>query len=219
MYAEYNRVNPKFQSEDSDYKFTAMRQTITVTKIVSIALLRPLPQAVEIPIMQFPGASVACESALGTNCSSGPSCAASAPNSGSGEKKRAKRKTVINASSQKTAQRSLRHDSRPNLRFLNQQPVSCMTVYAWFARKDKCQISGTSGKLGFSEFPYLSENRQCEFRFPHAPLKHIFETSKPEIVVGSDDIRRKDIGTSELQKYTICSANQPFNLSPIPIEM
>ena len=52
MYAEYNRVNQKFQSEDSDYKFTAMRQTITVTKIVSIALLRPLPQAVEIPIMQ-----------------------------------------------------------------------------------------------------------------------------------------------------------------------
>ncbi|CAF2073234.1 unnamed protein product [Brassica napus] len=46
-------VNYKyFESEDSDYKFTAMRQTITVTKIVSIALLRPLPQAVEIPIMQ-----------------------------------------------------------------------------------------------------------------------------------------------------------------------
>ncbi|KAF3534496.1 hypothetical protein DY000_02039107 [Brassica cretica] len=39
-------------SEDSDYKFTAMRQIITVTKIVSIALMRPLPQAVEIPIMQ-----------------------------------------------------------------------------------------------------------------------------------------------------------------------
>ncbi|KAL0689381.1 hypothetical protein Bca4012_089059 [Brassica carinata] len=39
-------------SEDSDYKFTAMRQTITVTKIISIALLCPLPQAVEIQIMQ-----------------------------------------------------------------------------------------------------------------------------------------------------------------------
>ncbi|KAH0943433.1 hypothetical protein HID58_003070, partial [Brassica napus] len=45
-------ANPQFQSEGSDYKFTAMRQTITVTKIISIALLRPLPQAVEIPIMQ-----------------------------------------------------------------------------------------------------------------------------------------------------------------------
>ncbi|KAL0885403.1 hypothetical protein Bca101_009385 [Brassica carinata] len=36
----------------SDYKFTAIRQTITVTKIVSITLLPPLPQAVEIPVMQ-----------------------------------------------------------------------------------------------------------------------------------------------------------------------
>ncbi|KAF3583862.1 hypothetical protein F2Q69_00030198 [Brassica cretica] len=84
-----------------------------------------------------------------------------------------------------------------------------MTVYAWFARKDKCQasadkyeilkiitkigkngispflcygglraegekckptlepISGTSGKLGFSYFPNLNGNRQCEFWFPH----------------------------------------------------
>ncbi|WZZ26108.1 hypothetical protein YC2023_009509 [Brassica napus] len=50
-------------------------------------------------------------------------------------------KAVINASSRKTAQRDLRHDSKPNLRFLNQQPVSRMTVYAWFVRKDKCQVS------------------------------------------------------------------------------
>ncbi|KAF2558178.1 hypothetical protein F2Q68_00015681 [Brassica cretica] len=28
------------------------------------------------------------------------------------------------------------------------------------------QISGTSGKQGFSYFPYLNGNRQCEFRFP-----------------------------------------------------
>ena len=28
------------------------------------------------------------------------------------------------------------------------------------------QRSGTSGKLGFSQFPYLNGNRQCEFRFP-----------------------------------------------------
>ncbi|KAF2551671.1 hypothetical protein F2Q68_00034235 [Brassica cretica] len=83
-----------------------------------------------------------------------------------------------------------------------------MTVYAWFARKDKCQLSAdkyeilkiitkigkngispflcycglraeekkrkptlepiseTSGKLGFSYFPYLNGNRQCEFWFP-----------------------------------------------------
>ncbi|KAF2536070.1 hypothetical protein F2Q70_00004756 [Brassica cretica] len=51
------------------------------------------------------------------------------------------KEAVINASSQKTAQRDLRHDSRPNLRFLDQQPVSRTTVYAWFARKDKCQVS------------------------------------------------------------------------------
>ncbi|KAH0918660.1 LOW QUALITY PROTEIN: hypothetical protein HID58_026320 [Brassica napus] len=35
---------------------------------------------------QFPGASVACESALGSTCSGGPSCEASAPNSAIGEK-------------------------------------------------------------------------------------------------------------------------------------
>ncbi|KAF3497899.1 hypothetical protein DY000_02055479 [Brassica cretica] len=52
MHAGYNRANPQFRSEDLDYKFIAMRQSITFTKIVSIALLRPLPQAVEIPIMQ-----------------------------------------------------------------------------------------------------------------------------------------------------------------------
>ncbi|WZZ58591.1 LOW QUALITY PROTEIN: hypothetical protein YC2023_058698 [Brassica napus] len=40
---------------------------------------------------QFPGASVACESALGSTCSGGP-CEASAPNSASGEKKRPKRR-------------------------------------------------------------------------------------------------------------------------------
>ena len=40
-----------------------------------------------------------------------------------------------------TAHRDLRHDSRPNLRFLNQKPVNRRTVYAWFAREDKCQVS------------------------------------------------------------------------------
>ncbi|KAF3565072.1 hypothetical protein DY000_02014778 [Brassica cretica] len=40
------------------------------------------------------------------------------------------KEAVINASSRKTAQRDLRHDSRPNLQFLIQQPVSRMTVYA-----------------------------------------------------------------------------------------
>ncbi|CAF2167573.1 unnamed protein product [Brassica rapa subsp. narinosa] len=36
--------------------------------------------------VKFPGASVACESALGSTCSGGPSCEASAPNSAIGEK-------------------------------------------------------------------------------------------------------------------------------------
>ncbi|KAF3528381.1 hypothetical protein DY000_02038876 [Brassica cretica] len=33
-------------------------------------------------------------------------------------------------------------------------------------RAEPRHISGTSGKLGFSYFPYLNGNRQCEFRFP-----------------------------------------------------
>ncbi|KAF3601499.1 hypothetical protein F2Q69_00038024 [Brassica cretica] len=33
-------------------------------------------------------------------------------------------------------------------------------------RSKRRQISGTSGKLGFSYFPNLNGNRQCEFRFP-----------------------------------------------------
>ncbi|KAG5375468.1 hypothetical protein IGI04_040064 [Brassica rapa subsp. trilocularis] len=44
---------------------------------------------------------------------------------------------AINVSSRNTAQRGLRHDSRPILRFLNQKPVNRRTVYAWFAREDK----------------------------------------------------------------------------------
>ncbi|KAF3498584.1 hypothetical protein DY000_02052611 [Brassica cretica] len=72
------------------------------------------------------------------------------------------KEAVINASSQKTAQRDLRNDSRLNLRFLNQQPVSRMTVYAWFARKDNSQVSADKyeilkiitkiGKNGISPF-------------------------------------------------------------------
>uniref|UniRef100_A0A0D3ASK0 Uncharacterized protein n=1 Tax=Brassica oleracea var. oleracea TaxID=109376 RepID=A0A0D3ASK0_BRAOL len=71
-------------------------------------------------------------------------------------------KTAINASSEKMAQRDLRHDPRPKLRFLYQQPVSRITVYAWFARKDKCQVSADKyeilkiimkiGKNGISPF-------------------------------------------------------------------
>ncbi|KAF3582323.1 hypothetical protein DY000_02030677 [Brassica cretica] len=34
------------------------------------------------------------------------------------------------------------------------------------ATSAKAGISGTSGKLGFSYFPNLNRNRQCEFRFP-----------------------------------------------------
>ncbi|WZY86646.1 hypothetical protein YC2023_033030 [Brassica napus] len=51
------------------------------------------------------------------------------------------KEVIINASSRKTAQRDLRHDSKPTLRFLNHQPVNRGKVYAWFARKDKCQVS------------------------------------------------------------------------------
>ncbi|KAF3563108.1 hypothetical protein DY000_02014495 [Brassica cretica] len=51
------------------------------------------------------------------------------------------KEAVINASSRKTARRDLRHDSRPDLGFLNQHPVNHMSVYAWFAREDKCQVS------------------------------------------------------------------------------
>ncbi|KAF2572271.1 hypothetical protein F2Q70_00002876 [Brassica cretica] len=37
------------------------------------------------------------------------------------------------------------------------KPISCFSSF---------EISGTSGKLGFSYFPNLNGNRQCEFRFP-----------------------------------------------------
>ena len=72
------------------------------------------------------------------------------------------KEVVINASSRKTAQIDLRHDSKPTLRFLNQQPVNGGMVYAWFARKDKCQVSADKyeilkiitkiGKNGISPF-------------------------------------------------------------------
>ena len=69
---------------------------------------------------------------------------------------------VVNVSSRKTAQRDLKHDSRPILRFLNQKPVNRSTVYAWSTRKDKCQVSADKygsfednwkiGKNGISPF-------------------------------------------------------------------
>ena len=69
---------------------------------------------------------------------------------------------VVNVSSRKTAQRDQKHDSRPILRFLNQKPVNRRTVYAWFAREDKCQVSADKygilkistkiGKNGISPF-------------------------------------------------------------------
>jgi len=54
---------------------------------------------------------------------------------------------VINASSRKTAQRDLRHDSKPTLRFFNKQLVNRGMVYAWFVRKDKCQVSADKYKI------------------------------------------------------------------------
>ena len=49
--------------------------------------------------------------------------------------------TVIKVSSQKMAERDLRRDSKPTYDFLTKKPISLMTVYAWFVRKDKCQVS------------------------------------------------------------------------------
>ncbi|KAG5410762.1 hypothetical protein IGI04_007081, partial [Brassica rapa subsp. trilocularis] len=49
--------------------------------------------------------------------------------------------SIKNRANRKTAQRDLKHDSRPILRFLNQKPVNHNTVYAWSTRKDKCQVS------------------------------------------------------------------------------
>ncbi|KAG5388683.1 hypothetical protein IGI04_030224 [Brassica rapa subsp. trilocularis] len=55
--------------------------------------------------------------------------------------------------------RGLKHDSRPILRFLNQKPVNHSTVYAWSARKDKCQVSadkyGTATQLGLAILGFL----------------------------------------------------------------
>ncbi|KAF3526877.1 hypothetical protein F2Q69_00047679 [Brassica cretica] len=39
-------------------------------------------------------------------------------------------------------------------------------------------ISRTSGKLGFSYFPNLNRNRQCEFRFPHEASVGSFDFSR-----------------------------------------
>ncbi|KAG5393654.1 hypothetical protein IGI04_023617 [Brassica rapa subsp. trilocularis] len=67
---------------------------------------------------------------------------------------RSRLKIVVNVSSRKAAQRDLKHDSRPILRFLNQKPINHSTVYAWFTRKDKCQVSadkyGTATQLGLA---------------------------------------------------------------------
>ncbi|KAG5384938.1 hypothetical protein IGI04_036408 [Brassica rapa subsp. trilocularis] len=69
---------------------------------------------------------------------------------------------TINVSSRNSAQRDLRHNSRPILRFLNQKPVNRRTVYAWFAREDKCQNISILCYDGLR----AEENRQCEFWFP-----------------------------------------------------
>ncbi|KAG5393279.1 hypothetical protein IGI04_023242 [Brassica rapa subsp. trilocularis] len=95
------------------------------------------------------------------------------------------KEVTVNASSRKTAQKDLKHNSRPTLRFLNQKPVNHSTVYAWRARKDKCQLKGRRVKacdsIRFSRLrvartrnladssraqTYTLLNRQCEFRFP-----------------------------------------------------
>ncbi|KAG5384608.1 hypothetical protein IGI04_036078 [Brassica rapa subsp. trilocularis] len=55
---------------------------------------------------------------------------------------------AINVSSRNTAQRDLRYDSRPILRFLNQKPINRRMVYAWFAREDKCQVSADNANFG-----------------------------------------------------------------------
>ncbi|KAG5374503.1 hypothetical protein IGI04_042183 [Brassica rapa subsp. trilocularis] len=64
-------------------------------------------------------------------------------------------KLVVNVSSRKTAQRDLKHDSRPILRFPNPKPVNRSTVYAWPTRKDKCQVSADK---------YRSFEDNCEDR-------------------------------------------------------
>ncbi|KAF3527456.1 hypothetical protein DY000_02042911 [Brassica cretica] len=48
-------------------------------------------------------------------------------------------------------------------------------------------ISGTSGKLGFSYFPNLNGNRQCEFQFPQPSRgpSHIGTASESGDVVGT----------------------------------
>ncbi|KAG5374513.1 hypothetical protein IGI04_042165 [Brassica rapa subsp. trilocularis] len=57
------------------------------------------------------------------------------------------KEVAVNASSRKTAQRDLKHDSRPILRLLNQKLVNRSTVYALRARKDKCQVSADKYKI------------------------------------------------------------------------
>ena len=51
------------------------------------------------------------------------------------------KEAVINVSNQKMAQRDLRCHSKLTYDFLTKKPINRRTVYSWFARKDKCQVS------------------------------------------------------------------------------
>uniref|UniRef100_A0A0D3APR0 Uncharacterized protein n=1 Tax=Brassica oleracea var. oleracea TaxID=109376 RepID=A0A0D3APR0_BRAOL len=69
------------------------------------------------------------------------------------------------------AQRDLRRGSKPTYDFLTKSPLTVGRFM--LGSQGKINISGTSGKLGFSYFPNLNVNRQCEFRFPHRAREKI----------------------------------------------
>ena len=95
MSAGYNRANPQVHSEGfrlqihrNEADHNCHQDCLSCSPALSSTSRWDTSNSGE-DFDQFPGASVACESALASTCSGGP-CEASAPNSASGENKRPK---------------------------------------------------------------------------------------------------------------------------------
>ncbi|KAG5388800.1 hypothetical protein IGI04_030341 [Brassica rapa subsp. trilocularis] len=112
---------------------------------------------------------------------------------------------VVNASSRKTAQRYLKPDSRPILRFLNQNPVNHSTVYAWSTRKDKCQVSADK---------YGSFEDNCEDRENGISPFLCYDGLRAE---DCDSIRFSRLRVARTRNLADSSRAQAYTLYPGPL--